>query len=77
MTFKAKIDSILNANTLGIMSVSGLEDFLKAGRGAINEFYNKDKEPGRKTLKRILALPGLNMTWWETGKGDVFLSHFW
>lgn len=74
MGFKEKIDKILKHNTLGINSVSGLEDFIEAGRGAVNEFYNDDREPGRKTLKKIKSLPGLNLDWYETGKGDIFIT---
>jgi hypothetical protein len=72
MTFKEKIDKILEFNKLEINSVSGLEDFLKASRSSINDFYNSNQEPGRKTLKRIKSLPALNWEWYETGKGDVF-----
>lgn len=72
MTFKEKIDKILSTNTLGINSVSALEDFVKAGRGAINDFYKDNREPGRKTLKKIKSLPGLNTEWYDTGKGEVF-----
>jgi AAA15 family ATPase/GTPase len=75
MTFKEKIDKILETNTLGINSVTGLEDFLTAGRGAINDFYKVNKEPGRKTLKRIKGFPNLNVAWYETGKGDIYLSN--
>lgn len=76
MTFKEKIDKILRYNELKINSVSALEDYLKAGRGSINDFYKENREPGRKTLKRILSLPGLNKTWWETGTGEVFCKSF-
>jgi hypothetical protein len=74
MGFKEKIDKILKHNQLGINSVSGLEDFVTAGRGAINDFYNEDREPGRKTLKKIKSLPGLNEDWYENGTGSVFLT---
>jgi hypothetical protein len=74
MGFKEKIDKILKHNTLGINSVSGLEDFIDAGRGAVNEFYNDNREPGRKTLKKIKSLPGLNENWYEIGIGEVFLT---
>jgi hypothetical protein len=72
MTFKDKIDKILSVNQLGINSVSALEDAVKAGRGAINEFYNDNREPGRKTLKKIKSLEGLNEIWYDTGEEPVF-----
>jgi hypothetical protein len=71
MTFKEKIDKILDTKELHINSVTALEDKVQAGRGAINEFYKEDRNPGRKTLKRIKSLPGLNLDWWETGVGTV------
>jgi hypothetical protein len=75
MTFKEKIDKILEINNLKIESVSALEDFVGAGRSAINDFYNENREPGRKTLKKIKSLPGLNLEWYDTGKGPVFLKN--
>lgn len=74
MTFKEKIDKILTYNKLGINSVSALEDKIEAGRGAINEFYNENREPGRKTLKKIKSFPGLNENWYDTGKGEIFIE---
>lgn len=75
MSFKEKIDKILEHNTLGINSVSALEDTVQAGRGAINEFYNENREPGRKTLKKIKSLKGLNEIWYDTGQGAIFIEN--
>lgn len=75
MTFKEKIDKILETNKLGINSVSAFEDEIKAGRGAVNDFYKEDRDPGRITLKKIKTFPGLNPVWWDTGKGDIYLSN--
>lgn len=72
MDFKEKIDKILLGNDVGVNSVSALEDFVKTGRGAILDFYNKNRNPGPKTIKKIKGFPRLNLTWWEMGKGDVF-----
>lgn len=72
MTFKEKIDSILKYNSLEINSVSALEDAVTAGRGAINDFYKDNREPGRKTLKKIKSLKGLNTDWYDTGIGLPF-----
>ena len=74
MSFKDKIDKILSFNKLNINSVSALEDYLKCGRGAINDYYKKDREPGGKTLRRILSLPDLNVSWWTGGYGEPFES---
>jgi hypothetical protein len=75
MSFKEKIDKILSDNHLQIDSVTALEDYVEAGRSSINNFYKENKEPGRKTLKKIKSLPGLNLEWYETGKGQVFLKN--
>ena len=72
MPFKEKIDKILAFNELGINSVSGLEDYVKVGRGVILDAYRQDKEPGPKTVKKIKGLPRLNKEWYENGDGDVF-----
>jgi len=72
MSFKDKIDKILSFNKLNINSVSALEDYLKCGRGAINDYYKKDRAPGGKTLRKILSLPDLNVNWWSGGYGDPF-----
>lgn len=74
MTFKEKIRKIVRANKLGINSPSGLEGYIKAGVGAITKYLKNDDEPGEDTIKKILDLPGLNKTWWETGEGDVFIA---
>lgn len=74
MTFKEKIDKILSVNTLGINSVTALEDEVGASRSSINEFYKQNKNPGRLTEKRIKSFKDLNHVWWETGKGDVFIN---
>lgn len=75
MDFKEKIDNILSFNQIGVNSVSALEDKVGAGRGAINEFYNDNREPGRKTLKKIMTFPGLSVEWYNTGKGPMFINN--
>ena len=72
MSFREKIDKILKDNKLGVHSVSSLEDFLKAGRGSIGAHIREGTEPGLKTLKKIQEFPGLNLVWWESGKGETF-----
>lgn len=72
MSFRKKIDSILKDNTLGITSVSSLEDYLKCGRGAIQNFYKRDEYPGNITIRKIKSLDNLNKSWWESGLGSAF-----
>lgn len=76
MSFREKIDNILKYNKLGINTVYGLEAFVKASPGAISKPLNKGEEPGPGTVKKIReGLPGLNQEWYDTGKGDVFVSN--
>lgn len=76
MSFREKIDNILKYNKLGINSPYGLEVYVKASPGAISKPLNKGEEPGLGTIKKIReGLPGLNQGWWDTGKGDVFVSN--
>lgn len=74
MDFKTKIDNLLSSNSLGVNSVSALEDYLNCGRGSINNFYKKNRMPGMITVKKILTFPRLNVTWWDTGQGEPLLS---
>src|SRR5687768_13354484 len=72
MDFRKKIDTILKANKLGINSPSGLESYVKAGRGAISGPYKNNETPGLATVKKIVDTLRVNSQWWETGKGSVF-----
>lgn len=73
MTFREKIETILKVNKLGVNTVYGLEAFVKASPGAISKPLNKGEEPGPGTIKKIReGLPGLNLDWWDSGKGEVF-----
>lgn len=72
MTFKEKIRTIVRVNRLGINSASALERVIGASVGSITKSLRKNEEPGEETIKKILALPGLNEIWWNTGEGDVF-----
>jgi len=74
MSFKRKIDKILEVNDLNINSISALEDAIGASRSSLNEFYKSDEEPGRKTLNRLKNLKGLNWDWYTTGIGEPFLK---
>lgn len=76
MSFREKIDNILKYNKLHINSVYALEAFVKASPGSISKYLNKGEEPGLGTIKKIReGLPGLNQHWWDTGKGDIFVSN--
>lgn len=74
MTFSEKIRKIVMLNSLGITSPSSLEDYIKAGTGAITTPMRKGEEPGTATVKKIIEKLRINQDWWETGKGEVFAS---
>lgn len=75
MTFQEKIDKLLKVNKLGINTVYGLEAQIGAAPGAISKPLKKGDEPGPGTIKKIRdGVPGLNPDWWETGKGEVFIT---
>jgi hypothetical protein len=65
MSFKAKIDNILNSNKLGVNSVYALEKIIKASTGSVNKYYQKDKEPGVGTIKKIKKTFNLSDAEWN------------
>ena len=74
MSFRQKIDIILKANKLGVDTIHALEEKVGAGVGSIGKFYRNDKFPGLGTVKKIQEKMGVNLQWWETGQGDVFVE---
>lgn len=73
MDFSEKIDKILDSNSLGITSPTGLEEFVGAGRGAISTPYREKSAPGPKTQNKIVEKLRINKEWWKTGRGEVFI----
>lgn len=74
MTFKEKIDKILENNTLGISSVHGLEKHLSLGVGAITKKYSKNEAPGPEVIKKIKDGLRINNKWWDNNEGDIFID---
>lgn len=72
MSFKKKIDKILETNELSINSINGLEKFIGASTGAVNKYYNKDESPGRSTVKKIKTKFEIDDISWRTG--EIHLS---
>jgi hypothetical protein len=78
MTFKEKIDKILEHNTLGINSPSGMEKHLHLGTGSILKSYSnkrKDTSPGLDVVKTILEGLRINKEWWKSGEGEIFIKN--
>lgn len=53
MSFKKRIDKILNNSNLGVNSINALEKKIGASTGAVNKYYKKDEFPGTATIKKI------------------------
>lgn len=75
MTFSEKISKILNNNTLGINSPSGLEEFIGASTGAITKPLAKGIAAGPMIQKKIKEKLRINPDWWDTGKGEIYLPN--
>jgi len=71
MSFKKKIDKVLDTNTLGINSINGLEKEIGASTGAVNKFYKDDREPGNATVKKIKKKFNIDDISWKTGEFDL------
>lgn len=72
MTFKEKINKILSTNTLGIDSITELEQKIGAGSGSVLKYYNQNKAPGGKTVRKITEGLGINRDWWANGIGEIY-----
>jgi phage repressor protein C with HTH and peptisase S24 domain len=67
MSFRDKIDKILETNSLNINSVNGLEKHVNASTGAIKKYYDKDEDPGQGTIKKIKNALAISDEDWNTG----------
>ena len=72
MKFSDKLSKILKANTLGIDTPSGLEEFIGASTGSITKPLKLESAPGPKIQKKIVEKLRINQDWWDTGKGEMF-----
>lgn len=71
MTFQEKIDKILDTNELGIDSINGLEKEIGASTGAINKYYNRNRQPGKATIKKIKKKFNIDDISWKTGEFNL------
>lgn len=74
MTFKEKIDNILRISNKKFTSVYDLELKSGVGMGTLRKAYDENREPSKRTIWKLLESIGVNPEWWETGKGDIFLT---
>lgn len=73
MDFSEKIDKILSTNTLGVSSISALEDYCGISRSTVTRLYNGETVNGLKTEKKILEKLRINKRWWETGEEPIYM----
>jgi hypothetical protein len=74
MKFSEKISTILKTNTLGVKSPSKLEEYIKAGKGAITTPLRDNDAPGFKTEQKIVEKLRINQKWWDTGEGPIYVD---
>lgn len=80
MTFCEKIRNILRHNEFKITSASRLEEFVGVGRSSITAHYAKEGKPCVNTAPGLMVQTAIqeklriNKTWWETGKGEMYLQ---
>lgn len=74
MTFKEKIDNILRIRGKKFKSIQDLELAAGLGMNTLRKAYNENREPSRKVVGKLLEEIGINPEWYETGKGEVFLT---
>jgi hypothetical protein len=67
MSFKEKIDKILETNTLGVNTINALEKEIGASTGSVNKYYNWDKSAGAAIVKKIKKTFGISDDDWRTG----------
>lgn len=68
MSFKKKIDKILETNQLGVNSIYALEKAIEASTGSVNKYYNKDESPGPGIIKKIKKTFSIDDIGWQTGE---------
>lgn len=72
MTFRKKLDCIIQENILGIKTITQLEIYLDLGNSTLMKAYHNDREPSIRTMNKIFEALSVNDQWWKTGKGKVF-----
>lgn len=74
MTFKEKIHTILKTNKLGIDSVEDIATKTLIKTSTIYKAMGPQNGLGLKNTKTLLDRIGIDPTWWETGKGDIYIT---
>lgn len=75
MTFKEKIDKLLSISEKKFNSIYDLEVKSGIGMGTIRKAYDENRQPSNRIIWKFLECLNINPEWWETGKGDIYLSN--
>lgn len=71
MTFQQKIDKILSIKRIKLWKL-GVESGLN---NTLEKAYTKNREMREKQTDKFLQNLNINPEWWNSGRGDVFLSN--
>lgn len=74
MNFREKVDNILKVSHKKYLSIQDLEVAAGLGMNTLRKAYNDNREPSRKVVGKLLEGIGISEQWYETGKGEVFLT---
>jgi hypothetical protein len=74
MEFSEKISTILKTNTLGIKTKEDLAEFCGFNRDTIRKAIDRGSELSPRNSRTLQDKLRVNPEWWETGKGDIFLT---
>lgn len=79
MSFRAKIDKILEAKQLERLSINKIEKLLGVD-GTIYKAHKDDRYPvDSELIPKLIGKLGIRQQWWdkdwETGSTDIFITH--
>lgn len=74
MTFKEKIHTILKTNKLGLTSVEDIAGKTGIKVGTIYKAMGPQDGMGLKLTRKLLDGIGIETQWWESGKGDIYIT---
>lgn len=74
MDFNEKISIILKTNTLQLVTKEDLAEYCGFHRDTIRKAIDRKTELKDRYLRIFQDKLGINPDWWDTGKGDIYLS---
>lgn len=74
MDFSEKISTILKTNTLQLVTKEDLAEYCGFHRDTIRKAIDRKSELKDKYLRIFQDKLRINPQWWDTGKGDIYVS---